>query len=100
MPIYFSSLIKALLFARLVVRTISTYRKSGRLFILRLMRGIGLISSEVAKPKGCFHCTRRPRACLAKRGGLTGRILGGRTRTLGKDSPSEASKRLTLVTAA
>src|SRR3979411_1009792 len=37
MPIYFSRLIKALLFARLVVRTISTYRKSGRLFILRVM---------------------------------------------------------------
>ena len=35
MPIYFSLLIKALLFARLVLRTTSTYRKSGRLFILR-----------------------------------------------------------------
>jgi hypothetical protein len=34
-PIYFSRFIKALLFARLVIRTISTYRKSGRLFILR-----------------------------------------------------------------
>ena len=28
---------KGLLFARLVVRTTSTYRKSGRLFILRVM---------------------------------------------------------------
>src|SRR3954452_14204559 len=37
MPLYFSGLIKALLFARLVIRTISTYRKSGRLFILRVM---------------------------------------------------------------
>jgi hypothetical protein len=37
MPIYFSGFIKALLFARLAIRTISTYRKSGRLFILRVM---------------------------------------------------------------
>jgi len=36
MPISFLTH-KALLFARLVVRTISTYRKSGRLFILRVM---------------------------------------------------------------
>jgi hypothetical protein len=37
MPIYFSGLIKALLFARLVIRTISTYRKKWAPFYIAVI---------------------------------------------------------------
>src|SRR6478672_3279622 len=52
MPIYFSCLIKALLFARLVVRTISTYRKSGRLFYIACNRLWVLKNSVTRRPLG------------------------------------------------
>jgi len=52
MPIYFSWFLMAPLFARLAMRTISTYRKSGRLFILRVMRMLtpGVIASFSIAP--------------------------------------------------
>jgi hypothetical protein len=54
-------LIEALLFARLVVRTISTYRKSGRLFILRVMARFaneGITFENAAIPEFGYSSSR------------------------------------------